>query len=446
MRTSPKKHSTHSTVLQSSHKAPLIISRNKHRITRANISQHALQILYKLRSAGYEAYLVGGSVRDLLLGGKPKDFDIATNARPEKVRQLFKNCRLIGRRFRLAHVFFGREIIEVATFRTSHPEEEHPDARRSETGLLVRDNVYGSLEDDAWRRDFSVNALYYNIADFSVVDYTRGMPDLKNRIIRLLGDPELRYREDPVRMLRAIRFAAKLNFTLDEATEAPIAKMKSLLSHVPSARLFDEVLKLFYCGHASRAFELVRHYGLFEVLFPQTEAVLSHPAKGKYYLHLLQQSCKNTDERLRQNLTLSPAFLFAVLLWPALEQKIKEYMKEGKKSYLAFEQSVNELIYQQIQTVAISRRYTSIVREIWSIQRIMERAPNRRIAWILAQPRFRAAYDFLLLRLWAGEKTLEPVVQKWTDLQEGKILLSDVPPPNITRKRRRKRKLTPPKI
>lgn len=418
---------------------PLIIPRANHHITRKNISKNALSVLYKLHEAGYEAYLVGGSVRDLLLDGKPKDFDVATNARPEKVRQLFRNSRLIGRRFKLAHVFFGPEIIEVATFRTSHPEQEHPDARRSEMGLLVRDNVYGTLEDDAWRRDFSVNALYYNIADFSVIDYTGGMSDLKKQTIRILGDPKLRYTEDPVRILRAIRFAAKLNFTMEEKTESSIMPMKALLTSVPASRLFEDVLKLFYCGHARRAFELTRHYGLFELLFPQTNAVLSHHPQRKSYLELISQSCENTDHRLHQNLSLSPAFLFAILLWPALEVKVQEYTAQGKKPYLAFEKGMNEVLAQQIKTVAIPKRYTGIVREIWSVQRVMEKRTHRRMEWVLAQPRFRAAYDFLLLRLHAGEIALEPIVQKWTDLQIAHPVVA-TPSVSKTTRNRKKRK------
>lgn len=413
-----------------------IVQRAAHSISRAHINKHALQVLYKLHDAGFAAYLVGGSVRDLLLGGKPKDFDVATDALPETVRQLFRNSRLIGRRFKLVHVFFGREIIEVATFRASHPEEEHPDARRSETGLLVRDNMYGDLEEDAWRRDFSVNALYYNIADFSVVDYTAGMPDLKKRVIRILGNPEVRYREDPIRMLRAIRFAAKLNFTLEKETEAPILAMRGLLSAVPAARLFEDILKLFYCGHAKRAFELLQRYGLFELLFPQTHAVLSTDPQKARYLNLISQSCENTDERLRQGLSLNPAFLFAVLLWPVVETKMKRHLHEGKKPYVAFEKAVNETIVQQLKTVAIPKRHTAVVRELWSLQRVMEKRIHRHMEWALAHPRFRAAYDFLLLRYQAGESALKTVVQKLTALQ-GKTEIPLNHP--IPQKRRRKR-------
>jgi poly(A) polymerase len=317
----------------------------------------------------------------------------------------------------LAHVFFGPEIIEVATFRASHPEEGHPDARKSATGLLERDNIYGNLREDAQRRDFTINALYYNIADFSVVDYAGGMQDLEKRIIRILGDPAVRYREDPVRILRAIRFAAKLDFTLEKKTEAPIAAMKNLLSHVPPARLFEELLKLFYCGHAKRAFDLLVHYGLFEILFPQTQSVLSDSVEKKQALDLIVLSCENTDKRLRDNLSLNPAFLFAVLLWPAAQARIKKYTHAGKKSYSAFEKGVNEVIAQQLKTVAIPKRHTNVVREIWSLQRLLEKRIHRSLEWALRHPRFRAAYDFLLLRLRAGDAPLKYVVEKLTRLQ-----------------------------
>jgi poly(A) polymerase len=398
-------------------------------------------VLYKLHDAGYEAYLVGGGVRDLLLGGKPKDFDVATDALPEKVRQLFRNSRLIGKRFRLAHVFFGPDIIEVATFRASHPEADHPDARKSATGLLVRDNVYGDLKEDAQRRDFSINALYYNIADFSVIDYAGGTQDLKKRSIRILGDPKIRYAEDPVRMIRAVRFAAKLDFTLEEKTEAPIPAMRNLLRDVPPARLFEEIRKLFYCGHAKSAFQLLTHYGLFEVLFPQTHAVLStHPKEEPpHYRALIVKSCENTDVRLRENLGVNPAFLFAVLLWPALEARIEKHIQAGKKSYVAFEKSVNEVIAQQLKTVAIPKRYTGVVREIWSIQRMMEKRVHRKIDWVLTHPRFRAAYDFLLLRLQAGDTPLKGIVEKLTALQAAHPIPhhTDLPKKSVRRRKKR---------
>ncbi len=404
-----------------------IIPRGKHNISHDNISQHALNVLRRLQQAGFDAYLVGGSVRDLLLGLKPKDFDIATNARPEKVRQLFRNCRLIGRRFRLAHVFFGREIIEVATFRTNHPEVEHPDARRSVAGMLTRDNVYGTMEDDAWRRDFSVNALYYNSSDFTVTDYTGGMEDLQKRVIRILGDPHERYKEDPVRILRAIRFAAKLDFSIESNTEKPVNTAKELLCHVSTARLFDEVLKLFYCGHAARAFELLRYYQLFDLLFSQTEATLQGESKqAQYNITFIINSCNNTDKRVHDKLGLNPAFLFAVLLWPPLQHKIQQYKLQGMKPSVAFDKAVNEIISQQTKSVAISKRVAIIIREIWSLQYTLQKQTIKSIQRVLAHARFRAAYDFLLLRAQSGETKLIDSVTKWTNLQT-------VTKPNIPR-------------
>lgn len=352
-----------------------------------------------------------------MLGLKPKDFDIATNARPEKVRYLFRNCRLIGRRFRLAHVFFGRDIIEVATFRTNHPEKEHPDARRSAAGMLMRDNVYGSMEDDAWRRDFSINALYYNATDSTVIDYTGGIADVEKRAIRILGDPYERYKEDPVRMLRAIRFAAKLNFTIEENTSATIYAAKELLHHVSPARLFDEVLKLFYCGNAVRAFELLRKYQLFSLLLPQTEAVLQdNSSQTNHYLTFILHSCQNTDERARKNMSLNPAFLFAVLLWPPLQRRIQRHRKHGVKPFVAFESAVNEILQDQT-SLMIPKRFTAAMREIWSMQHVLQKRTSKPMNWVLAHPRFRAAYDFLLLRDQSGEEKLTAAVAKWTELQ-----------------------------
>src|SRR5690606_33324797 len=252
--------------------SPKIIPRAEHPISRANISSNALKVLYRLKNAGYSAFIVGGGVRDLLLGRHPKDFDVVTDALPEEVDRLFRNCRLIGRRFRLAHVRFGRDVVEVATFRATGNGED--DARlHDETGRILRDNVYGTIDEDVWRRDFTVNALYYNIADFTLWDYTTGLEDIKSRTLRLIGDPETRYREDPVRMLRAVRLAAKLDFTIAPGTAEPIPRLAPLLADVPPARLFDEVLKLFQSGHAVRSFDLLREHGLFGYLFPRTEEI-----------------------------------------------------------------------------------------------------------------------------------------------------------------------------
>ncbi|MGH8513167.1 MAG: polynucleotide adenylyltransferase PcnB, partial [Gammaproteobacteria bacterium] len=297
---------------------PRIIPRSGHIISRANIDERALKVLYRLKNAGFQAFLVGGSVRDLLLGREPKDFDVATDALPEQVRELFRNCRLIGRRFRLAHVHFGRDIIEVATFRGADAAEE--DGRvLTEDGRILRDNVYGNIDNDAWRRDFTVNALYYNIEDFSVVDYVGGMDDIKAGQIRVVGNTQQRFREDPVRMLRAVRFAVKLGFSIHPQTATPIFELAPLLSEIPPARLFEEILKLFLGGCAVQTFEQLRHYGLFGQLFPQVEACLSEEEGGFPHM-FLARALQNTDRRIAEGKPVTPAFLISALLWDPMRR------------------------------------------------------------------------------------------------------------------------------
>lgn len=375
-------------------------------------------MLYRLHKAGYEACLVGGGVRDLLLGREPKDFDIATSASPEEVRQLFRNCRLIGRRFRLAHVHFGPEIIEVATFRgSSASADEHADHRRDDdTGLVLRDNVYGTLEEDAFRRDFTVNALFYNIADFTVVDYTGGMNDLRQGVLRMIGDPQARYREDPVRMLRAVRFAAKLGFTIDEKSKAPITEQKHLLADVPAARLFEEVLKLFMGGMAVQGFELLRHYDLFAELFPQTETALAHEEQN-FPLTFVVQALENTDKRLNSGKHVTPAFLYAALLWEPVRQRAGQLQNEGYSEHDALMIAGDEVWQQQQARVAIPRRFATPMREIYQLQARLSFTKGKRAVRLLAHPRFRAAYDFLLLRAQSGE--VDPALAEWwTQFQE----------------------------
>ena len=299
------------TVTQARGVDPTIITRDQHVISRAQISDKALSVLYRLKNAGYGAYLVGGGVRDLSLGREPKDFDVATDATPDEVKALFRNCRLIGRRFRLAHVHWGPEIIEVATFRAMTPDADSGDKDHVvEDGLVLRDNVYGTIEEDALRRDFTINALYYNIADFSVVDYAGGMADLQAGRLRLIGDPAVRYREDPVRMLRAVRFAAKLGFTIDSATAAPIPRMADLLDDIPPARLFDEVLKLFMAGQGVETFEALRHHGLFRYLFPASDTALDDDDHGQL-ITFVARALESTDARVNNDRPVTPAFLFA---------------------------------------------------------------------------------------------------------------------------------------
>ena len=418
---------------------PTVISRSEHPISRANISSNALKVLYRLKDAGYQGHLVGGGVRDLLLGREPKDFDIATDAHPDDVRRLFGNCRLIGRRFRLAHVMFGREVIEVATFRALHDsnDEESPARHVDDEGRIVRDNVYGTLEEDAFRRDFTVNALYYNIADFSVIDYAGGMDDLKQGTLRLIGDPETRFREDPVRMLRAVRFATKLGFRIHPDTERPIKDLAALLGDIPPARLFDEMLKLFMGGTALTSFEALRHYDLFGQLFPMTEKSLTHE-QGHFPLTLISHGMENTDLRIQQNKPVTPTFLFAVFLWQPVRERAERLQTEGQHPAQAMQHASSQIIAEQGRVMAIPRRFSLPMREIWMLQLRLELAGGRRSQRVLSHPRFRAAYDFLLLRGEAGEVSKE-TCQWWTGFQEThpKQQGQDSVVP-VTRKRRRR--------
>jgi poly(A) polymerase len=392
-------------------------------VSRANISPNALKVLYRLKSAGFAAHLVGGGVRDLLLGREPKDFDVATDARPEEVKELFRNCRLIGRRFRLAHVQFGREIIEVATFRAGQ-DQQPGDAAQTDEGMLLRDNVYGTIEQDALRRDFTVNALYYNIADFTLIDYANGVDDLQNGVLRLLGDPETRYREDPVRMLRAVRFSAKLGFRLSAETEAPIGELAPLLGEVPAARLFEEVLKLFLAGNAVGGFERLRQLGLFAELFPDTERALG-ALEQDFPLTLVLKGLENTDRRIADDKPVTPAFLFAVLLWEPVRQRAEDLKSAGEQPYQALQTAAGEILARQVQRVALPRRFSAPMQEIWSLQARFGNTRGKRPKRLLAHPRFRAAYDFLLLRAESGEADVE-LATWWTQYQDGN---ADAPPP-----------------
>ncbi len=417
---------------------PQIIPRSAHNISRSNISSGALKVLYTLNKAGYEAYLVGGGVRDLLLGTTPKDFDVATDAHPEDIRKLFRNCRLIGRRFRLAHVRFGREVVEVATFRGAAADVDDEDHLKV-NGRIVRDNVYGTLEEDAVRRDFSVNCLYYNIADFSVVDFTGGMDDLKNRTLRMIGDPETRYREDPVRTLRALRFAAKLGFRIDPDSEGPLARAAEDLADIPPARLFEEVLKLFMEGYARKTFDLLRMYGVFEHLFPETHACLDdHDAEVAR--RMVERALENTDARIAEGKPVTPAFLFSALLWEPLRQDVEAMIARGMSPFQAYDLAGVDVIARQVEHVALPKRFSVITREIWEMQPRLERQRGARAKQILTRPRFRAAYDFLLLRAEAGEPVAE-AAEWWTRFQQGDEVeqSSMLDKPKRGRRKRRRR-------
>lgn len=392
---------------------PRIIPRAKHSVSRGDISEAALKVLYRLHKEGYEAYLVGGGVRDLLLGKNPKDFDIATNATPEEVRKLFRNCRLIGRRFRLAHIHFGREIIEVATFRGPHGQGAGEGI--TEDGLIVRDNVYGSLEEDVWRRDFTVNALYYNIADYSLVDFTGGLEDLKAGRLRFIGHARTRILEDPVRMLRAARFAAKLDFQLEPGLREIIHELADRLDDVSPARLFDEVLKLFHAGYALHAYTVLRDLDLFGYLFAQTDELLAED--DGYSDAFIRQALINTDNRIHTGKGVNPAFLFAALLWGPVRDEAQILQKEGMTELQALQVAGNDIVAAQLEQVMVPKRFSFPTREIWTSQARLPRRNGKRARRLMEQPRFRASYDFLLLRCQVGEP-LHELCNWWTRFQE----------------------------
>lgn len=377
-----------------------IVPRTAHTISRNNISPNALKVLYRLHNAGFSAHLVGGCIRDLLVGHQPKDFDIATNADPEQIQDLFSNCRLIGRRFRLAHIHFGREIIEVATFRATHTASLVQNAH----GMILRDNAYGKIEEDVLRRDFTINALYYNIADFTVIDFVGGIRDLERKQVNLIGDPQTRYREDPVRMLRAIRFAAKLDFKIHPNSAKPIYGLSDLLANVPAARLFEEYSKLFLTGNALATYNLLREYNLFKQLFPHTAKL---PVDDKFLITALS----NTDLRVAAGKSVAPSFLLAVFNWQPLLDLAKR---------LDFHGSVDQILKEQQKIMAVPRRFVSMIRDVWEVQyRLERRRTPRQIETLFTLAKFRAAYDFLLLRAQAGDTQAIPAAQWWQKYVEG---------------------------
>jgi poly(A) polymerase len=400
---------------------PCIIPRSTHSLSRKSIPEHVLKVLYRLHKNGFSAYLVGGGVRDLLLERSPKDFDVATNAKPEQVRHLFRNSRIIGRRFKLVHVSFGRELVEVATFRAQHELNDELHAKTSETGLLLRDNVYGNLEQDAFRRDFTINALYYNIADFSLLDYTCGLSDLKDRVLRMIGDPEKRYREDPVRMLRAIRFASKLDLEICADTAAPIPSMACLLHEVSNARLFDEMLKLFHSGAAERAFSLLIHYGLIAVLFPSLEASIVRESSNDLEIakKLLLSVCHNTDLRIKEEKPTSATFLFASFLWSPMIYRCHELVAAGERELVAFEKAADLVLRSQVQIIGIPKRLQHSIRDIWRLQFRLDRQLKRAMR-LVEEPLFRAGYDFYLLRASVEDALVEKATW-WKNFVEAEV-------------------------
>jgi poly(A) polymerase len=436
---------------------PVILSADVHGINPALISRNAVRVTEGLQQAGFRAFIVGGAVRDLLLGVAPKDFDVATDATPDQVQKLFRRARIIGRRFQIVHVQFGQEIIEVSTFRAlvDAPPEAAPAPasapakrmRRDEldrkthavdaSGRVLRDNVWGEQHEDATRRDFTINAMYYDPATQTVLDYHNGMADMRARLLRMIGDPATRYREDPVRMLRVVRFAAKLGFDIEEHTREPITKLADLINNVPAARLFDEMLKLLLSGHALECLKWLRKEGLHHGLLPLLDVILEQP-QGERFISL---ALSNTDARVRAGKPVSPGFLFATLLWHDVQQRWQQYSAAGEFPVPALHRAMDDVIDAQTEKLAIHRRFSSDMREIWGLQLRLEKRGRSAIK-LLEHPRFRAGYDFLLLRCESGELDAE-IGQWWTDFISGdnaarEALLSQGGKERSPRKRRRR--------
>jgi poly(A) polymerase len=417
------------------------VPRAKHGLAREAISPASAKVCNVLREAGFSAYVVGGAVRDLLLGIAPKDFDIATDARPEQIRPLFRRALIIGRRFRLVHVMLGGDTVEVSTFRGA----DTATAEKDEHGRVLRDNVFGTQEEDARRRDFTVNALYYDPASEEIVDFHGGLDDLKKRMLRVIGDPETRYREDPVRMLRGVRLAAKLGLTLEAETRAPIRSLAPLMERVPPARLFDEMLKLLLSGHASACLRQLRDVGLHKGLLPLLDVILEQPLGERFVTLALAQ----TDERVLAERPVSPAFLFAALLWHEVLAAWKARQARGERALSALEGAMDEVLDTQCAKLAITRKLTATMREVWAMQPRFEQRSGSRAFRLLEAPRFRMAYDFLALRAASGEVAAD--VEEWwrafqnADAESRKaMLLPDSGAPKRRRRRRKKRPAADP--
>ncbi len=397
------------------------VARADHVISRNDISNNALKVLYRLKDEGFTVYLVGGSVRDLLLKRKPKDFDVVTDATPEQARKIFRNSRIIGRRFRLVHVYFKNEIIEVSTFR-ANIEEPHVDEGRIKEGneklVIKADNVFGTIEEDAWRRDFTVNALYYTVKDFSVVDYTGGLADLDKRQIRMIGDPLQRFHEDPVRLLRAIRLAAKLEFSIEPATEKPLRELNHLLQHVPQARLLDELIKLFFEGNAVITFKFLNEMDYVPTLFPTLDKLLKDDSSSKIKI-LINAALRETDARFHSGRHLTPGFLLGVFLWPVAELAHRLHQKNGMRFFKALHQAMTETIKDQSAVCLVTKRMVVMMHSMWTLQYHLEKRRPKRILHLLKQRFFRAAFDLLELRAEAGQVPLS-LVKWWRDIQSAK--------------------------
>ena len=410
-------------------------------------------MLYSLNEAGFEAFIVGGGVRDVLLGMEPKDFDVATSATPEEIRGVFRNSRIIGRRFRIVHVHFGREIIEVSTFRAQTADkieiiegkltrqDHHIDAAQSSAGMILRDNVYGTMEEDVLRRDFTVNALYYTVRNFEVYDFVDGLADIDRKCLRMIGDAGQRYREDPVRVLRAIRLAAKLDFSIAPETELPLKPCAHLLTSIPPARLFDEFLKLFFNGHGYRTWELLNEYDVFRVLFPCTSEAFT--GDDIYTRKFLASAFHSTDNRINEGLSITPAFLLAAIMWPAVRNEMQILARTDMPAPHAMIEAGQNILSRQLEMLSIPRRFSIPMREIWDMQLKLQKRQGRRAETLLGHKRFRAAYDFLLLREAAGEE-LDGLGKWWTEYQtanpeQQSALLDEVEKRSPRAKSRRRR-------
>lgn len=365
----------------------------------------------RLTSAGYEAYLVGGAIRDLLVKQKPKDFDIATSATPQQIKKVIRQARIIGRRFKLVHIPFHRDIIEVATFRSHEPIDTN--MQTNDRGMLIEDNVYGTLEQDAWRRDFAANSLYYHVETESIIDFTQGFQDMQEKCLRMIGVPDTRYHEDPVRMLRAVRFSAKLGFSIAPDTAEPMTRLNHLLTQVSGSRLFDEMVKLYQGGHASTAQKLLEQYGLFQQLFPSASAVPKHYPMQAF----LQFALESTDTRVRMRKPVNPAFLFAVILWFPMKIRAKILQNAGADPFPALDQAFSQVISEQCKIITIPKRHAQVIRDIWHLQSRFAKRSGNKAHHLFQHPRFRAAYDFFVLRALANEESLE-VAKWWTTFQE----------------------------
>jgi len=423
------------------HQSAQRIPSKAHKIDQKLISHAAIKTTEGLQKAGFEAFIVGGAVRDLLLKKHPKDFDVATNATPEQVNRIFRRSRIIGRRFRLVHVMFGDETIEVSTFRGSHDaDSEH--GKTADTGRILRDNVFGDQEEDALRRDFTANALYYDPSTQEILDFHHGVADIQSGTLKMIGDPSTRYREDPVRMLRAVRLAAKLGLKIDPATEAPIPQMAYLLGDVPPSRLFDEMLKLFLSGHAIESVVQLRKHGLHHGLLPLLDVVLEQPIGAKF----VNLALKNTDTRVLAGKPVSPGFLFATLLWHEVLITWQRYQKQGERPMPALHLAMNEVSDVQAEKMAIHKRYSITMKEIWGMQPRFEMRVGKRPFGLLEHPRFRAAYDFLLLRCESGELPME-LAEWWTTFantsSEDRLTMLQGLPQQEQKPRRRRKKRKP---